>query len=69
MKTLKQVININPNCMSPNLMTAYEGRMITTQHEYPKEAWQKYDVNKNLGDLKYCLLTIFLKGELFIASH
>ena len=65
MKTLKQVISINPDCMSPSLIVAYEGRMITTQCEYPKVAWQKYDVNKNLGDLKSCLLAIFLKRGAF----
>ena len=65
MKTLKQVISINPDCVSPSLMVSHEGRMITTQHEYPKEAWQKYDVNKDLGDLKSCLLAIFLKRGAF----
>ena len=65
MKTLKQVINVNPGCMSPSLMIAYEGRMVTTQHEYPKKAWQKYDFNKNLGDLKHCILAILLKRGAF----
>ena len=63
MKTLKQVISANTGCTSPNLMVAYKGRMITTQSEYPKEAYQRHHCNLEWARLNYDFIDMLIYNK------